>query len=461
MKKTIPAIMVALVVLLTGCPHNNYEVTMTSRGDVIDRTVVFYRSDDDGSSPKGPRYIPFDPDELDSISAFYTKAGLTNDGDRHTASGEFIGALPGDIGGEGWHMSLSTSLGDAGFYVERFRGNDNIAGMIVERFHAADQLTDLVIGWCNTQFISEPGFKNLHRFLDQDFRQDLKNLSLYDWIGEGLNPSDSNEEYLVRIGQYLIEREYVRAEEAPRFLREWQLDDETVLCHFLQQLIARKLGITAEQPMPLSLVFLADPEAVENSWNNYLTETNTYRKKLRIWENNKAANTQVEKPDPVSVLLDLISVLDESGNAGGQDRLIVRLALPSKPLRTNGKWDETHKQVFWESGLAEKDNISRQPVFCYADWVTPKEDFQKDHLGSVSLTGEKLLNYCLWRTGLEEKKAVEWEQFLTNLKPGVDATNKLNNFLFVGEPEQVNAKGLKRDSDIGKRLIKAALLSNR
>ena len=464
MNKTVLTCLVTLAALATGCRSNHYEVTLTPRAGVIERTLVFYCSDE-GSSPAGaPHHDCFDPSELASIAAFYPKTGVTNDGDRHTVRGEFTGALPGDIGGAGWHSILSTSLGDSGFYTERFRGSDDLAGMIKKRLQAADQLTDLAIGWSKTKFKSEPGFKKLHRFLDQDFRQDLKNFSLYHWMGEGFNPGDPSEESMVRFGQYLIERGYVRIEEAPGLIRGWLLNDanDAAFCRLLQRLIAEKLGITREQPIPRSLVFMADPKAIENSWNNYLAGTDSYHAKLRSWKEDKIIDPQAKKPEPSNVLDPLISTLIETGDlVSGKNLLTVRLSLPSEPLRTNGKWDEAEKQVVWKSGLAGKDQISSSPVFCYADWVAPREDFQKAHLGSVSLTGEKLLAYCRWRTSLEEKKAVEWEQFLTNLMPGADATNKMNNFRFAGEPEQIDANGLKRDSDIGKELIGAALKASR
>ena len=113
-------------------------------------------------------------------------------------------------------------------------------------------------------------------------------------MDEGLNSEDSSEECFVRFGQYLIEREYVMKEEAPGLLRKWQLDNETVLCRLLQQLIARKLGITEDQPMPQSLVFVADPKAIENSWDKFLSETDVYHKKLRIWENEKTTNPKAK-----------------------------------------------------------------------------------------------------------------------------------------------------------------------
>jgi hypothetical protein len=461
MNKTMLACLITLAVLATGCVQNNYEVTLTPRGGVIERTLVFYCSEEGSSPAAASHHDCFDPRALASIAAFYPKTGVTNDGDRHTVSGEFTGALPGDIGGAGWHTNLSTSLGDAGFYVERFRGSDDLVGIIRKRLQAADQLTDLVIGWSKTQFKSEPGFKKLNRFLDQDFRQDLKNFSLYYRMDDVFKSRGPSEESLVRFGQYLIERGYVRPQEAPRLILLFLSDDDAALCRLLQRLLAEKLRIGGEQPMPRSLVFMGDSKAVENSWSNYLAGTDFYRTRLRSWEKDHITNAKAQKPDPLAVAEDLISTLVEIGDTFGQDRLTVRLSLSAEPVRTNGKWDGTKKQVVWKSGLAENTQISRLPVFCYADWVAPREDFQKDHLGSVSLAGEELLKYCLWRTSLEDKKAAEWEQFLTNLKPGADVANKLNSFRFAGELEQINSNGLKRASDMGKEMIKAALRSSR
>lgn len=454
--------LITLAVLAAGCPYNNYEVTLTPRGDVMERTLVFYRWDDDSSPGKTPGYVSFDPEQLASITSFYPQTGVTNDGDRHTVRGEFRDKLPGDIGGAGWYRNLSTSLGDAGFYVERLRGNDDLLGTIEKKLQTADQLTDLIIGWSTVQFESEPGFEQLHQFLNHDFRHDLKNLVFYMWVSEDFKSEKSNEDLLIRFWQYLIEREYVEIKEVPGFIRGWQMDDEALFCQLLQRLIARKLGISDEQPLPQSLEFIADPEAVENSLQSFLALTDSYQIRLRGWEENRSDNPDVQKPDPIDVVQDLINDLYEIhfSNESQSPRLTVKLSLLLEPLRTNGKWDETNRQVVWESPMEGKTHTAHLPMIYYADWVAPQEDFQKAHFGSVSLTGEELLNYCLWRTSLEEKKAVEWEQFLAKLKPGADAIDKLNDFQFTGEAEQIDDDEQKNDSDMGKELIEAALQSS-
>lgn len=455
MNKFMLAFLIVMAVLTTGCPRDYYELTLMPRGDIIERTLVFYRSDDSNSSANAPQYQKFNAEELTSITSFYPKTGVTHDENRHTVKGEFAHDLPGDIGGAGWYTNLSTSLGNAGFYVERFRGGDETAATIEQRLQATDQLVDLIIGWSNVHFGSEPGHKRLHQFLDQDFRHDLKNLSMIIWTGKYFSSNHSYMEFLIRCGQYLIERGYMTNEESPGFIRGWLSADDDRFGRFIERFFARRLGITEEQMVPQSLIFLRDPEEAKNSWENYLAGTDFYQNRLRIWEEKKISDPQAEKPDPIEVVEELIEIAMDMEIPSNQNHLTVRLPLSSKPLRTNGEWDEENKQVVWESELAERGDTSRLPVFCYADWVAPREDFQNNHFGSVLLTGETLINYCLWRTSLEEKKALEWDQFIASLQPGDDAVNQLNNFRFSGDPELINDNRQKLDPDIRKELIKA------
>lgn len=458
MHRTLSVLMAALLVLLSGCPHNHYRVTMTPRGDAVERTLVFYRSDDSNRNARGPDFVvPYDADETASIAAFYPEQDLKNDGDRHTVTGEFPGALPGDVGGNGWYRNLSTSLGTAGFYMERFRGNDDIAGMMMERFRAADQFADLVIGWSRELFVSEPGYPQLYRFLDQEFRRDLKNYSFYSWMDEGSYMSDSTPESGARLIQYFIERRYVEVQEIPGIVQAWELEQEKVFCRLLQRFFARKLAIPEGQELPPPLALLADIEAVEESWATYLTGTEFYRARLQEKESAGATENGRQEPDPNGVMLDLLGALTESGNTGSGDHLTVALSLPTEPIVTNGKWVESEKHVAWETELPAKKEISRLPALCYAGWAAPEEDFQREHLGGVSLKGEELFEYSIWRAGLEDKKGAEWEEFLAGLGPGENMIDELDTFRFSGELEKPD--GGRLESDRGKELIKGALSS--
>ena len=180
--KCLPFALAVMALVVTGCPRNEYIVQLKPQGNRIERTLVFYREDGVNTNTGAPNYQPFDATELAAITALYPAQGLTNDGGRHVVRGEFTNELPDDVGGAGAYTNLTTSLGAAGFYVERFRGNDNLAGMTEQRFKAADRLADLFVGWSRMELGRERGYDTLRQFLDVDFRRDLKNLGEY-WLG--------------------------------------------------------------------------------------------------------------------------------------------------------------------------------------------------------------------------------------------------------------------------------------
>ncbi|MBN1567727.1 MAG: hypothetical protein JXA73_07755 [Acidobacteria bacterium] len=460
MKKSALAFLAVMAVLTAGCPRNYYQLTLTPRGNVMERELIFFRADTESQSADGRRFLAFDSNELAAIAALYPKDQLKSEDNRHAARGEFMGRLPGDIGGSGWYKRLTTSMGAAGFYAERYRGNDDLAGAIEKKYQAADQLADLAVGWSQAHFGRESNYKKLHHFLGQDFRRDLKNFSLYFERADSAYKEDgwsNSKGYLSRLGQYLIERGYATLNDSPALIRVGDVDDDSVLCTLLQRLIARKLDVTDGQPLPRTLMFLADPSALGNSLKEYLTGTEAYRAELRAWETKKRADPEARKPEPEEALDELVIVLLGMESSSEEDRITVRLSLPSEPLRTNGKWDETHKQAMWDSNLPDGKQPGRLPAFGYADWVEPREDFQKDHLGGVVLTGENLLQYCIWQTGLGEEYLSEWERFVAGLHPGKDALDTLEKFRFTREPGQTDTDALKHPADIGRRLIKSAL----
>src|SRR5260370_26219470 len=199
----------ALTALVTGCPHNDYTIELTPRGNVIERKLVFYRAD--GTESNGvPKYEGFPSNELAAISALYPHGALTQEGERHFARGEFSGAAPGDVGGAGAYTNYSSSLGSAGLYIERFRGSDDLSAQQEKRLTAADQLADLVVGWSQAEFGHEPRYENLRRFLDVDVRRDLKNAALYSWAGELASSYEEHarEEFIWQIGLNRVEHGY-------------------------------------------------------------------------------------------------------------------------------------------------------------------------------------------------------------------------------------------------------------
>jgi hypothetical protein len=429
---------VAITLLVTGCPHNEYTVDLQPHGNVIERTLTFFCVDGADTNNGTPNYQGFPTNELKAITALYLD-GITNDGDRHIARGEFTNALPDDVGGVGAYTNVSTSLGNAAFYVERFRGNDDIGGITERHLKAADQLADFILGWSKSELGSEPGYDKLRQFLDVDFRRDLKNVGAYWWEGNLVENYRTNatEEFMVRFGQYLVERGYLQIGEIPVLYRDASDSYGEKLDLLLKRLVARHLGVPDSQPLPAFLAFLDNDDAISKSFGNYLVTTDAYRAKLQHWEEEKRTKTDQQKPAPMDVASEAAFALVDINLFGApNDHLTVRLQLPLAPIHSNGRWDGTLKQVIWKTEIADRTNLARLPVFCYANWAEPSETFQTEHLGKVALTGDRLTEYCIWRSSLDQKQAGQWDSLLAGLQPGEHLTNTLNAFRFSGEPAQ-------------------------
>lgn len=411
-----------LCALLTGCPHNDYTVELKPRTNGIERTLTFYRAD--SSSNGAPNYLEFPTNELTAITRVYPPGAVKSDGKRYVARGEFSGPLPRDVGGSGSYTNLTTSLGGAGFYLERFRGNDDLVARTTRQFAAADKVTDLIIGWTRTEFGRERGYKKLRNFLDEDFRHDLKNAGLYFWIGEISDLTDTNapEEFMARFGQYLLERGCLRLSDVP----ELYTSDGYSALSLIQRLAAEKMGIPANGPLPKSFAVLSDFTALEKSWTNYLAKTDLYLAKVKDWEQKRKAEPGLKKPEPSNLTDDLFEDLLEPFKIFGDgetDHLTVKLALGRAPNHSNGRWQD--EWVVWEADL---DANRALPVLCFASWSSPAVEFQEAHFGKVVLDGDDLTEYCLWFNGLNGKQAGEWEKILAGLQPGQALKEQLDAF---------------------------------
>ncbi len=484
MRKSHALCLAALALAVTGCPSNQYTVELTPRGKVIERKLTFYCAD--GTDTNGvPNYQAFSADELRAIRRCYPRGGVVNDGQRHIATGEFAAALPDDVGGAGSYTLLTNSLGSAAFYVERFRGSDDVAARVQALLKTADKLVDYIIGWSRQELGGERHYQDLRRFLDGDFRQDVRNLGLHGWMaGAAITTrAPAPEEFAIRFAQYLVERGYFKMEDAPELARSFTSGDGRPVLRLFQQLVAQKLKVPRSKPMPQSLEFMTDPDRFDQSWESYLATTTEYRIKLRHWQmkkisaeaetigqkmagyfstqsstNKTAAPTIPDKPQPSEVANELISQLLESNFSGPGDHLTVRLRLPAAPTHTNGKWDDAGKQVVWEADLAERTGSIQLPAFCYASWMEAQETFQRTHFGNVVLKGDDLLQYCLWRGALDDKQAREWETFLSGMQPSEGLADRIGKFRFSGGPLQAASTSPPENPvDFPVRLIKSAL----
>jgi hypothetical protein len=460
--KCLPFALAALAFVVTGCPHNQYVVQLKPRGNIIERTLVFYREDGVNTNTGVPNYQPFDAAELAAISSLYPGQSLANDGGRYVAQGEFANELPDDVGGAGAYTNLTTSLGAAGFYAERFRGNDDLAGMTERRFKAADRLADLFVGWSRMELGQEPGYEKLRQFLDVDLRRDLKNLGAYWWEGQLASgyKTNASEEFIVRYGQYLCERGYFTTGEIPGLFRDVSGDDPQALLPRIQRLVARTMGVPETEPVPAALAFLADETTMDKSFAHYLAGTDFYRAKLKQWEEDKKLKPDTKQPEPAEVAGDAFGILVGFDLFGNADHLAVRLSLPSAPLHSNGRWDEALQQVVWETDIEDRANASHFPFFCYASWAQADPEYQKRHFGRVLLTGDELAQYCLWRSSQDPQAGGEWDAFIAGLQPGSGLAAQIDAFRFPGEPDPAGTNSQQKipgSSAYPRELLKTAL----
>jgi hypothetical protein len=219
-------------------------------------------------------------------------------------------------------------------------------------------------------------------------------------------------------------------------------EDPKQLLRRIQRLVADKMGVPENEPVPASLAFLTDETNMENSFSNYLAGTDSYRAKLQQWEEDKKSNPDAKRPDPSDVVGEAVENLlgiEMFGNP--PDHLAVRLSLPSPPLHTNGRWDDALKQVVWNTDIQGRTNVTCLPVLCYASWAQADGEFQKAHFGKVALTGDELTQYCLWRSAQNTERGGEWDAFLATLQPGAGLMKKLDRFRFSGETDQVTTNG--------------------
>ncbi len=460
--KCLPFALAAMALVVAGCPRNQYIVELNPRGDRIERTLVFYREDGVNTNTGAPNYQPLGAGEFAAITALYPAQGLTNDGGRHVVRGEFTSELPDDVGGAGAYTNLTTSLGAAGFYVERFRGNDDLAGMTEQRSKAADRVADLIVGWSRMELGRERGYDKLRRFLNADFRRDLKNLSAYWWEGQlaGGYTTNASEEFAVRFGQYLVERGYFTIGEIPDLFRAASVDNPQALLRRIQRLVARKMGVPETEPVPASLAFLADETTMDKSFDKYLAGTALYHARLKQWKEDKKLKPDLKRPEPSEVMDDAVGNLVTSDLFGQPDHLAVRLSLPSSPVHSNGRWDEALKQVIWDTDIEERTNASHFPFVCYANWVQADQEYQTKHFGRVVLTGDELMQYCLWRSSQDQQAGGEWDAFVASLQPGNGLVERVDAFRFTGEPVQTGTNSQQKipsPSVLPRELLKAAL----
>lgn len=417
--------------LLAGCQdHNRYELELRPEGAEIVRTLTVWRMPENRGTDRFP------PAELKRIASLYPEEIPASAG-RHAFRARFGPKLPDDVGGSGTYHHTVTSLGSAAIYVERFRGNDDVETHIDERRRASDELTNLLMGWFQSELDRNPSFARIRTFLDRDFRHDLRNLSHY-WAMARVSrqrEASLHEEYWVRAAMYLVERDYFHLEDVPAAVHVEATNDAAQQVRFVIDLLSRKISPEDPPAIAGSLAFLADTVRAEASLDAYLRSTPQFRSREQAWRRAQAADPSATPPDPKDIVLELVARLFFGLDLVSQnDELRVALSVPLQPFASNGAYLSASNQVVWTASIGRGHEL---PVLAYAAWSAPDVQFQEAHFGDTALTGEDLANYVAWHTGLGPRQREEWDEFLAQLRPGAGLSETVRGFAFSpsgGEP---------------------------
>lgn len=419
-------VLLGVCVCHCGCTgYNRYEIELVPTRGGIERTLTCWRLPDRNDGPAFPAT------ELVRIAALYPERLTPVDARRHRFRGVFEQEMPADVGGAGTYTRLETSLGYAAAYVERFRGDLDLDAALYDRRRNTDRAADLIVGWFEQQLSGSPHWPQVQRFLHQEFRQDLRNLSMYLWLGEQQPQlvEPARKELPFRAALYLKERGYFEVDDLLILTRPDRQEPVHTLA-WIKSVLARKCSLSNEV-VQKELAFLNDPATLRRSWNDYLRNTPEYQRLLKHWQ-AASPEPNATPPEPAQVFDELLLEPAISLWLTHPDELHVSLATGVPPLHTNGQWEPNQQRVVWSLNLPIARTL---PTLLYATWAQPHEQTQIQHFGRVVLTGERLGKYAVWYHSLDAAERSEWDAFLASVHPGQDLPKRLAAFRFSHEPE--------------------------
>jgi len=347
--------------------------------------------------------------------------------DKNTFEGSFGQTLPNDIGGYGSYLHLKNPMGSTYIYVERLRGKDNQALEMEEAFGQANRLVDLLIDWLQIELGENPNFDKLRKFCDETLREDIKNLSLYSWVGD--RASDESDEAFARIFLYLYERGYFTLDDISRL--STSTNREEFALSYFRRFIGDRLELREDEELEERLEFLEDPNTLRASLIRF-TESAALRERL-----TREAREQTGDPDLVLDPCDVRSAIDDLPKeffgmffvelfGSSTDKVNIRLVCPAEPYETNGQWNEQTGELSWSHRIRKEE----LPFLCYATIGLADDAYQQEHFGKVVLQDDRLVQYGFWYKGLNSEQRNKWDNFLAGLDGGEDLWSKVEAFRF-------------------------------
>jgi hypothetical protein len=424
-------VVLSLMAASSGCTTHHFDITLTPRGDGVDRTVSVWRTTSQNSERSS-----VGNDELTLLAQVY-RHDIPAAVDRtHTFRAEFAKQMPQDVGGHGFFERYKSPCGTVTAYVERFRGSHDLIGEIEARRQAADQIIDLLVRWSETEFGQDPLFPKAKLILTTTVRQDLENLSCFVYFGIGSEASENVMDAMVaRVSLFLVERNYATPSDLPMLARAMDdLDkrgDPQRLGVLLHQVVLRQLDVRSGEEASNAFALLRDVERTQASLLEFLRTTPEFRE-LRELSAKLEPDSNVDPSDVITT--PLARALLPATFLQATDQVTLQLLSGREPYKSNGEWDAMNRGVNWDFRveLREIKRGSAIPSLCYALWAQPDVEFQMSHFGKVVLDDDSLLQYCLWYRGLTDSEIAEWNTFVNGLTPD-NAPERLRKFRFRGE----------------------------
>ena len=352
-------------------------------------------------------------------------------------------------------------------YVERFGESDDVARAHDERLKKLDRLTEIVMGWLDSELAGDTRYKGMRDKLADGLRSDARNLLLMHWTRlvieqyvkdggdkttEKPEPGEREER---RVQLFLADRGYFDMKDLPAMERAFKHGDDTSRCLVLQRVIASKLGCASNEPIPASLSFLNTSKTAEDSLRRHLATTPEYQAMLAKWETEKNEKPDAAKPEETQIISDLFcSAMGVSSIlSSGEDGFKLRLATGIQPVNGNGKWNAETGEMVWDLRSIK----AILPWICYADWAEPDKGFQESRFGKVVLDGGPLESYVMWRAGLTPEEGAKWDSFVAGLIPNPELRQKIESFRFAPDDGTGTDKKKSDLSDTPRNLLLKAL----
>lgn len=429
------ALLLALLLVTCGCQRNVYEIELQPDRESLDRKLVFWRENADGDGSLSA----YDEADLRRIAALYGQAATNTGAVKHDFQRKFQGRTPDDVGGSGYYVHWSTSLGATSGYIEEFRGDGDLVAEFERRQKAFDRLVDHLLAWLKSEYAQEPHFDEIAQLVDVELRGDVRNIAAWVWAYGVTSPDKplQHEVVAARLEMYLARRGYVAPDELPAWRRAFSdMNDQQPgrLLELLQRLVASKLGHLADKPPPEWLAWMTDLPRLEASLEKYLSGTPEYTQALAAWEKKRKEDPEAAKPRTQDVVPQMVlgAILPEI-HLDPDDHLSIKLLSGVEPFATNGQWQAAEGQVVWKAELLPRGIDARQsPRLAFALWSKPNDEAQKKHLGKVALDGTKLAEYCFWHRGLTPAESAGWDKLVASLDGDADSWARLRAFRFAG-----------------------------